>query len=132
MSKFKELSTQNTNGANYDIDTDQIIAKLSDWDEKYGVEISDVGHDKVTVRFSSLPDNLESLAKEVYEFCPDTIDQGHGCYDEMIEAAEEMDREIPQHIQELVEGVDLSNESYGLVLLEKALKKHRVVALWWD
>jgi len=132
MDKYEELRTQGTNGANFDIETEDVIARLKDWDERYGIDLSEVESDRVTVRFDSLPDDLDSLAGEIYEFCPDTIDQGFGCYDEMIDAAEEMEQEVPDDVRELVNGVDLEDEDYGLELLKRSLRREMVIGLWWD
>lgn len=132
MDKYDELRSKHTNGINYELDTDAVIARLRDWDEKYGINLSDVGHDRLTVTFERLPDDLAALSGEIYEFCPDTIDQGFGCVDEMIDAAEEMGREVPADLLELVEGVDLDDENYGLELLRRSLARERSVALWWD
>ena len=121
---------------NYEIGTEDIISKLKEWDEQLGIDLSDIGFDRVTVKFHKLPDNLTAFAKEIYEFCPDTIEQGYGCMAEMIEAAEEMGEEIPDHLKELIEGVDLEAENYGLVLLEKRFAKTKgnwfLVGLRWN
>jgi hypothetical protein len=47
MDKFAELRNKNTNGANYDLDTEDVIERLKKWDAAYGVELSDgvSGHD---------------------------------------------------------------------------------------
>jgi hypothetical protein len=105
---------------------------LKDWDARYGIELSDVKFDAVLVRFDRLPDDVMSLAKDIYEFCPDTIDQHFGCVAEMLNLAEETGEGMPTEMAELVEGVDLDDEDYGLELLRRSLVKHRTAALWWD
>ncbi|MEQ8618148.1 MAG: DUF4253 domain-containing protein [Lacipirellulaceae bacterium] len=132
MINTDELKAKATNGDNYEVSNADIIARLEAWDAKYGIETSGITHDRVTVKFESLPDDTRALAEEIYEFCPDTVDQGFGCYDEMIEMVEEMGQEIPPEALELLEGVDLSEESYGVELLARALKRDKAVALWWD
>jgi len=73
MSKYGIISDKGTSDANYDISTEDIIKRLKQWDTLYNIEISDVGHDRLTVKFGSLPEDLESLSKDIYEFCPDVI-----------------------------------------------------------
>jgi hypothetical protein len=133
MDKYQPLRDANTNGANYDLDADQIIAQLQTWDGKYGVTLSDVTHDAVTVTFNAIPvDDVPALAAEIYEFCPDTIDQHFGCFAEMMEMADETGEELPPELLELTAGVDFEDDQYGLELLQRSLAKHRHVALWWD
>lgn len=132
MSKFDVIKENNTNGANHDISTEDVIKKLEDWDSRYGIEINDVSHDRLIVKFHAMPENVESLAKEIYQFCPDVIDQHFGCMDEMVEMMEEAGRELSPEIAELIEGVDLEGENFGEVLLQKSLKSTMSVALWWD
>ncbi|QDT01411.1 DUF4253 domain-containing protein [Adhaeretor mobilis] len=132
MINTEELKSKVTNGDNCDVSNADIIARLEAWDAKYGIAISDIGHDRVTVEFASLPEDTRTLAQEIYEFCPDTVDQGFGCYDEMIEMAEEMGQELDPRVHSLVEGVDLSEENYGVELLARALVRDKAVGLWWD
>ena len=132
MSKFDLLHENHTNGANYDLDTNAIIARLEAWDAEHGIEISDVGHDRLLVRFLSFPDDIEPLAKDIYQFCPDVIDQHFGCMDEMLEMMDEMGQEPSPDIAELVDGVDFNDENFGLQLLQKSLMTTHSVALWWD
>lgn len=132
MSKFDTIKENGTGGPNYDVSTEDVIKKLKQWDSQYGIEISEVSHDQVLVKFSSLPDNLESFAKEIYDFCPDVIDQHFGCMDEMVEMMEETGQELDPEIAELIEGVDLEDEDSGEVLLQKSIKSKQSVSLWWD
>jgi hypothetical protein len=132
MDKFAELRKKDTNEANYELDTEDVIERLQKWDAAYGVELSDVGHDRVAVKFKKLPADVGALAAEAYEFCPDVIDQHFGCFAEMIEAMEEMGEEAPEGLSDLVEGVDLEDENYGLELLKRSLEQTKAVALWWD
>jgi hypothetical protein len=135
MDKYQALRDANTNGANFDLDTQAIIAHLQGWDRQFGIELSDVRFDAVTVRFDRLPDDpaaLAALAADVYDFCPDTIDQHFGCVHEMIGYADETGEPVPDHLRELVDGVDLTADDYGLELLKRSLAKHKLVTLWWD
>jgi len=65
-----------TNGTNYDIGTDRIIAHLGEWDRRYGMTLLGAGDDCVEVELARAPSDWGALAREVYEFCPDVVDQG--------------------------------------------------------
>ncbi|WZO98274.1 DUF4253 domain-containing protein [Isosphaeraceae bacterium EP7] len=129
MDKYQALREAGTNGANYDLDTDAVIGHLREWDAKYGIELSDASSDSVVVLFDRLPDDAGSLADDVYAFCPDTVDQHFGCFKEMLEMHEDA---VPEDLRELVEGVDLEDENYGVELLRKSIVSTKAVRLWWD
>jgi hypothetical protein len=121
-----------TAGGNYNVSTEDLLAQLKEWDRIYGITIADVSRDSLRVTFSRLPDSVESLAREIVEFCPDVVSQGFGCYAEMCSHLEETGQEIPREVAELIAGVDLDDEDYGLTLLARALRRDRSVVLWWD
>ncbi|HIK18130.1 MAG TPA: DUF4253 domain-containing protein [Leptolyngbyaceae cyanobacterium M33_DOE_097] len=127
--KIRELGT---NGCNYDVSTDDVLAKLDEWSLKIKFEVLEVTQDSVTIHFQTLPKDTAKFAEEIYQFCPDTVDQHFGCFDEMIESFTEADEDIPEDVYQLIEGVDFSDENYGLILLERALKIDGHVQLWWD
>jgi hypothetical protein len=78
-----------TNGWNYDISPDMIIARLKQWDAGFGLVLRGVAFDWVEAEFKTHPQDMLAFAKEVYEFCPDVVEQGT----ETVEAlAEEMTR----------------------------------------
>jgi hypothetical protein len=121
-----------TSGANYDLTTEDIIERLRDWATRCDFTVDEVEADRIELDFQSLPENLEEFCEEVYEFCPDTVDQGYGTIGEMIESAEEMDEDIDEDTEELVDGVDLDAEDYGLELMKRDLEKKMHLSLWWD
>lgn len=130
--KFAPLYEHGTNGINCDLMTADVVAVLMDWDERLGIELSEVGHDRVVVHFSSLPDDVDTLAREIYAFCPDVIEQGFGCFDEMIEMNEVTGGDLPPDIRALVEGIDFDDDDFGLEILKRDMVAQRVVRLWWD
>lgn len=129
LARIREL---HTNGANDDVMTEDIVARLQDWSRRCAFEVSEIEHDALVLRFETLPEDLDAFAAELYEFCPDVIDQGFGCFAELIDAAEEGGQEVPEAIRELVAGVDLSDDNYGMELLRRALRRDKVLQLWWD
>jgi len=83
---FDILRIKQTNGWNYDLGPDDIIDKLLQWSEKYSIAIIGADFDWVELLFTETPTDLESLANEVYEFSPDTVDQGTETLEALIES----------------------------------------------
>ena len=132
MIDLTDIITHQTNGINCDITTEDVIAKLTQWDESYGIEISGVEYDRVIVTFSRLPENLEDLATEIYEFCPDVIDQGYGCMDDILAMKAQSKTELDEETKLLIQDVDFNDENFGLKILQNDLKFSQTVFLWWD
>ncbi len=82
--KYDVLRAFKTNGTNYDIDTDTLIEKLKVWDGKYSITINGVDGDWIDISFENLPDNIDEFANEIYNFCPDSVDQGIGDINELV------------------------------------------------
>lgn len=74
--KFEPILFEGTNGVNYDIYPNDIIKKLIIWDKRYGIELNKVGEDFLEGSFINPPSDIPKLAQEMYEFCPDIVDQG--------------------------------------------------------
>jgi Domain of unknown function (DUF4253) len=72
------LRYRKTNGANYNLESKDVIQKISEWQTKYGVAILGCSQDYVDIRFETLPQNMDDFTNEVYKFCPDSVDQGVG------------------------------------------------------
>jgi sRNA-binding carbon storage regulator CsrA len=131
MDKYQDLRVYQTHGINCDLETEDIIEKLNIWDERYGIEILNVESDRVKVLFKDIPHDVTLLVTEIYEFCPDITEQHFGCFQEMLEAAQEGKMDLPDSFYELVDGVDLEDEDYGIELLKKSLKRDKVVSFLW-
>ncbi len=119
-----------TAAPNYDLTTEDIVAQLQAWDDTYGIAIDDVEDDAVTVIFQTLPADPTALAAEIYQFCPDIIDQHFGCFDDLLGTTDAS--KLPTEIQALIADVDFDHPDFGLRLLEKSLTLTRTVPLWWD
>ncbi len=81
--QFEILRIMGTNGANYDLTTNDIIAKVQGWDNDYGFEILGAGMDFIEGRLGKTPDEIPAFAKEIYAFCPDIVDQGVGTVEKL-------------------------------------------------
>lgn len=84
------LRYRRTDGINYDLENDDIVKKVSEWKTKYGLIVIGCSRDWLHVEFDKLPADINVFAKEVYEFCPDSVDQGVGTLDKLKEAIKEM------------------------------------------
>ncbi|WBU89760.1 DUF4253 domain-containing protein [Cellulophaga omnivescoria] len=78
MNKFDILRVQKTDGINFDVENKDDIAKLKVWDKKYGIEILGADYDWVHLTFNKDIIDVTAFATEVYDFCPDSVDQGVG------------------------------------------------------
>ena len=70
------VKLRGTDGANYNISNDSVIAKLKEWDARFGLTIVGAAGDWVQADFKKQPEDMLAFAKEVYIFCPDIVDQG--------------------------------------------------------
>jgi len=68
----------------------------------------------------------------VTDFCPDVIEQGFGCMDDMLQMAEETGQSISPELMKLLDGIDFSKEDFGLEILQRDLRENKLVRLWWD
>ena len=83
------LQVMGTNGWNYDISPDMVVARIQEWEKRHGLVLQGAGFDWFEASFTSQPPDMLAFANEVYEFCPDVVDQGT----ESVEAlADEMAR----------------------------------------
>ncbi|MDB6111870.1 MAG: hypothetical protein JWR69_3620 [Pedosphaera sp.] len=130
--EYAVLRESETNGANYDLDTPDIIARLKQWKTLCSFRIMGAESDTVDIEFETLPKEMDAFVKDLYDFCPDLVDQGTGCVGEMVEMAQETGEEIPAKLQELIKGVDFTDENYGLEILKRELQRDRTLKLWWD
>lgn len=78
-----------TNGSNYSIETKDIIQKYRKWDNEFGVTPIGIGFDFCECLIIKKNIDFKKLADEVYEFCPDVVDQGTDTVEAL---AEEMKR----------------------------------------
>jgi hypothetical protein len=75
---YDMLRTMGTNGWNYHISPDMVIARLKEWDARFGITLHGVGFDWLEFQFKHRPESMLEYAQEVYRFCPDIVEQGTG------------------------------------------------------
>jgi len=76
--QYEILRIMHTNGDEYDISNRDIIDRLQDWEKISSFEIVGADNDWVEIEFKRLPKDLKAFSREVYEFSPDTVDEGPG------------------------------------------------------
>ena len=75
---FAVVRFMGTNGANYDLDTEDIVTWLKELDQEQPFQLSGIGGDFLRGRFITAIHNARKLAARMYAFCPDIVDQGAG------------------------------------------------------
>jgi hypothetical protein len=72
---FEPLRVMNTSGPSYNLSAQRVIARLRDWDRRHGILLVGAGHDWLEARILRPPQDLRAFVLEVYEFCPDVVDE---------------------------------------------------------
>jgi hypothetical protein len=129
---FSAIRQAGTAAPNFDLDTDAIIQHLTTWQSLCSFKVTGAKGDRVDIEFSSFPKDMDAFVRDLYKFCPDLVDQGTGCVHEMVEMAEETGEELAPEMQKLIEGIDFSDENYGLEILKREILQRKGVNLWWD
>ena len=70
------VRTMLTDGINYGLDNSAILAKIREWHDQYGFFVVGAGRDWLEGIFTYLPNNIDLLANEINNFCPDAVIQG--------------------------------------------------------
>jgi hypothetical protein len=73
---YKIMEYAGTNGTNYDIETKDIIEKCQQWQKQFGIKLISIGSDFLECEIINKDIDYWKLSAEVYEFCPDVVDQG--------------------------------------------------------
>jgi hypothetical protein len=131
-SPFSAIRTAHTGGPNYGLDTDAIIARLTAWQSLCSFTVVGAEGDAVDIQFESLPKDMDAFVRDLYEFCPDLVDQGTGCLHEFLDVADETDEALTPELKQLIEGVDFTDENYGIEILKREIQRDKKVTLWWD
>jgi len=82
-SQFDILRIAASDAVNYGKETEDLVKQLQVWDSAYGVDIFQAETDTIQFRLKIIPADLKKFADEVYEFCPDIVDQGVESVDQL-------------------------------------------------
>ncbi len=78
VDQYEILRIMHTDGDDYDITNQDVIDRLKDWEKISAFDIIGADSDWVELEFRTLPRDLNAFVEEVYDFCPDAVDQGPG------------------------------------------------------
>lgn len=87
-SQFDILRLARTDGVNHDLTTEDIIAKLREYDAAHGITIVRAETDTVEFNLDRNPADIAAFAADLYAFCPDIVDQGLGSVSALAESIE--------------------------------------------
>lgn len=74
--QFEVLRVMGTNGWNYDLSPEAVIARVREWDAEYGLALRGAGFDWLEAEIERPPSDMRPFAEAVYAFCPDVVEQG--------------------------------------------------------
>lgn len=80
---YAVMAVMQTNGDNYNIGTDGVIAWMKELQQEQPFILTGIGLDYMEGHFTGPVKNPEALAKRMYQFCPDIVDQGTGSMSEL-------------------------------------------------
>ena len=129
---FAAIRQAETSAPNFDLDNAEIIDHLKQWQSLCSYVVKEAEGDRIEIEFTTLPKDMDAFARDLYDFCPDVVDQGTGCVHEMLESMEEIGEEIDPDMAKLIEGVDFNDENYGLEILKRQVAQNKAISLWWD
>lgn len=75
---YEYLAIVRTDGINFDLEHEDVLARYRQWDQSFGLSLIGAGQDWLEAEFGTPPGDWSAFAQEVYEFCPDIVDQGTG------------------------------------------------------
>ena len=90
--QYDILRVMHTDGEDYDISNEDVIERLKEWEKRAPFAILGADNDWVEIEFKTLPRDLKAFAEEVYDFCPDAVDQGPGSIAELVKEIQETKR----------------------------------------
>ncbi|MFN8670731.1 MAG: DUF4253 domain-containing protein [Candidatus Sericytochromatia bacterium] len=117
------ISKIGTEAPNFDLENQDIINKLKEWEKICSFEVLEIKDDTLSIFFNTLPENLEVFAEDIYKFCPDTLEQGY--YGELDELEEFDEFDDMDKISDLM-------DNQTPATLATYLKNYNSVFLWWD
>ena len=82
--QYEILRIMHTNGDDDDVSHEDVIAKLKQWETRIRFEIVGAENDWVEIEFRTMPQDLKAFAEDVYEFSPNTVDEGTGSLAELV------------------------------------------------
>ncbi|WP_006788345.1 DUF4253 domain-containing protein [Thiorhodospira sibirica] len=132
VDRYTLIRHAQTDGINYDLDTQAIIERLQAWEALCEFRVTGAQRDSLHITFDTLPEDLDAFVRELYDFCPDLVDQGTGCMDDLLRMIKETGYELDENEKKLIEEIDFEDENFGLEILKRDLERKKSLMLWWD
>jgi hypothetical protein len=152
---FAMIRLRRSDGGNYGISTEDIIDRLTAWQQIAAFDVVGASTDWVALVFSKLPEQICAFAEEIFDFCPDSVGQGVGLLrerdqPEKFAAARQLCPEVSARIANYdqtslaaVRAMDPefaaramklngTSTDMGVRLLAHKLKTTQFLWLWWD
>jgi hypothetical protein len=76
--KFAVMAFTGVDGINYDIDNYLVIRWMKKLDQDHSFLLTGCGRDFLSGHFAAKLSDVDAMAKRMYAFCPDIVDQGAG------------------------------------------------------
>ena len=124
--KFDILRENETLAHDGNIVTDGLIARLSEWDNRYGITLTDASYNCVLVTLDRVPEDLDAFAADVYSLCPDVVDQHFLSFIELAD-----DNPNPNYAK-CIKGLDEMDDDFGIEAMKRWIKLEQTLPLWWD
>lgn len=87
-SQFDILRLARSDAVNYEMDTEDLVEKLRQYDRDFGINITHAQTDTILFDLVGRPADFAAFARDLYGFCPDIVDQGVGSVEVLREAIE--------------------------------------------
>ncbi len=84
--QFDILRNAQSDACNYDMMTEDLVAKLTRYDKAYGIDILHAETDTIEFDVTGEVADWDAFAQDLYKFCPDIVDQGIGSVEGLREA----------------------------------------------
>lgn len=75
--QFEVIKLVQTSAPNYDLTNDQVISWLREKSREFEFRTTVIDFDRIETILITEPKSYKILAEDIYEFCPDVIEQGH-------------------------------------------------------
>lgn len=84
--QFDILRVARSDAVNYDMYAEDLIVRLKKYHEQIRIDIIHAETDTIDFDCLSLPSNIAAFCDDLYEFCPDIVDQGVGSVEALADA----------------------------------------------
>jgi hypothetical protein len=90
QSQFEILRIAKSDAVNHGMETEALITRLQKYDRELGISLFQAETDTVAFDILREPKDWGAFARDLYDFCPDIVDQGVGSVEELEEQVREL------------------------------------------